>query len=93
MVHPRAQAQRFRYLADPHEIAIATGERQRKCDVLLGSERGDQVERLKHESHVLASQHRQFGVAERAEIRVAYERLAGGQRVEPGGAVEERRLP
>ena len=89
---PVAQADRVDHVVDPRRVALGAAEHQRQRDVLLGGERRDQVVRLEHEPDLLAAQFGEVLVVERGEVRVADVDGALGERVEPGEAVQQRRL-
>ena len=68
------------------------GQRHRQRDVLPRGQRGHQVEGLEHEADPVPAQQRQLPVGQRAQLDVADEGLPGGERVQPGQAVQQRRL-
>ena len=71
---------------------VSPTEHHRQPDVLVGGQGGDQVEGLEDEAHLGATELRERLVVEGREIRVADERRARRERVEPGEAVQQRRL-
>ena len=71
---------------------FAAGEGQRERDVLERGERGDEVVGLEDEADLVAAQIVSCLSLKVARSSVADEDLAGGERVEPGEAVHERRL-
>ena len=89
----RAQPDDVDDVVEPCLVGIATGERERKRDVLHRGERGDEVVGLEHETDAIAPDLRELLVGERAELDVAEEHLAARERVEPGDAVQQCGLP
>ena len=76
----------------PRPVRLAAGEVHRQRDVLDRRERGQEVERLEHESDPFAAQLGQLAVGELGEIDVTDVHGSGRERVEPGEAVHQRAL-
>ena len=79
-------------LVEPLGVGLAAGEVHREGDVLLGGEGGHQVERLEDEADPVAAQQGELLLREAAQVGVADEDLARGERVEAGDAVHQRGL-
>ena len=92
VVEPLAQVDGADHVVEPAPLGVAAGEGQRQRDVLEGGERRDEVERLEHEADPVAPEAGQPPLGQGAELDPLDEGLAGGQRVEAGGAVHQRRL-
>ena len=73
-------------------IDLLLRQRERQQDVLLGRERANQVERLEDEADLVPSQQSEGGRIETGDLGGADERPTGGERVEAGSALHERRL-
>jgi hypothetical protein len=93
MVEPVTERNGPDHAVDPAAVTLASRQRQRECDVLVRRQRRDQVEGLENETDTVAAQDRQMVVIELAEVRIADERDARGQRVESRDAMQQRRLP
>ena len=77
------------HLVDPVGVARAAGEVHRQHDVLDGGQRGDQVERLEHEPHVVAAQQREIAFGQGGQVDLADEHLPLGDPVQSRHAVHE----
>ena len=77
---------------EPALVGLPTRQHQRQRDVLDGVERRHEVERLEDEADAVPAQLRQLPLAEAGEVDVADVGRAGGQLVEAGHAVHQRRL-
>jgi hypothetical protein len=77
---------------DPRLVGLAAAEQQRQQDVLLGGQRRHQVERLEDEAQALPAQQGELLVGQFRDQRVADASVAPADRVEPGHAVQQRRL-
>src|SRR5258706_504463 len=80
------------HLVDPGLVGLPAGQAHRKGDVLLGGQRGHEVVGLEDEPDAIAAQNRELPVVQGSEVDVADEGLAGGELVEAGQAVQQRRL-
>ena len=92
MAQTRAEADRVDDPIDPLAVGLAAGEREGQGDVLVRGQRRHQVVRLEHEADPVAAQPGQRPVVEGAELGGADVHLAGGERVEPGEDVHQRRF-
>ena len=79
-------------VVEPVTVDLAPGERGREHDVLLRGQRGHQVERLEDEADPVAPQLGEPAVVERRDVGVADVHRARRERVEPGDAMQQRRL-
>lgn len=70
----------------------ATGQDERQCDVLLGRQRRDEVERLEDEADVLAAHQGTCGVAESADRVAGQPDLSAGDLAESGDHVHQSGL-
>ena len=77
---------------EPLLVGLAAGERQRQRDVLERGQRRHEVERLEDEADAVAAQLGELLVVELAEVGVADEHGAAGERVEAGDGVHQGRL-
>jgi len=77
---------------EPGLVGVATGDRQRQHDVLVGRQHGDEVERLEDEADLVAAQRGQLAVVERRDLDAVEGDCAGRGTVEAGQTVHERRL-
>ena len=73
-------------------VGLAAGERHRQRDVLDRGQRRNEVVGLEDEAEAVAADLRQLLVGKRAEVDVADVDVTARERVEPGEAVQQRRL-
>src|SRR6056297_172274 len=92
MLQSVAESDGVDYVVDPLLVTRFATEHHRQADVLLGGQRRDQVEGLEDETDLGAPELGDLLVVERGEVGVADERGTRRQRVEPGQAVQQRRL-
>ncbi len=79
-------------LVDPSLVGLATGDRERQHQVLLGGEHRQQVEELEDEAELLAAQLGQLAVVEAGDLLAVEQDGAGGRLVEAGEDVHQGRL-
>ena len=72
--------------------ALAAGERERQDDVLVGGQRGEQVEALEDEADLVAAQLRELLLLEPGDLDAVDADPAAGGLVEAGEDVHERAL-
>src|SRR5262245_3644123 len=92
VLQPVAETDGVDDLVDPAAVWLDPGQREREDDVLAGGQRRHQVERLEHEADLGPPEQRELLVGQPAQLHVADEHLALGERVETGDDVHERRL-
>ena len=90
---PVAQADGVDHAVEPRLVGLAAGERQRQRDVLDRGERRDQVVRLEDEADLVAPDS-VSSFSESWPISTSPSKTCTArQAVEPGDAVQQRRLP
>ena len=77
-------------VVDPGPIGLGSCEVHWQRDVLDGSERRDEVERLEDEPQTISSKQREFTFAGRGHVCVADHRRSGVEAIEASHAVHER---
>ena len=77
---------------EPLAVDLPPGDVDGQGDVLLGGQRGHEVEGLEHEAQPVAAQRRDFLVGQPGQVGVADAGVAGRRGVEAGHAVHQRRL-
>ena len=92
MSEPLRDAELVGHLTEPVEVDLAARQVDRQGDVLPSGQRGDQVEGLEDEAHLVTAQLRQRLVVEGTDLGISDERLSGGRRVQPRHAVHQRGL-
>ncbi len=93
VAEPVGQADGAHHLVEPRCLGLAASERERQHDVGARRHGGDQVEGLEDEPDAFPAQDRQRAVVERTEVLPADRHPTTRDRVEPGHAVQQRRLP
>ncbi|MCY1550633.1 hypothetical protein D9M68_869000 [compost metagenome] len=79
-------------MRDAAFVALAAQQHQRQRDVLRNVQVRQHVEGLEHEAHVAPAPERAGFAVERADVDAAVRDRARVPAVEPGHAVEQRRL-
>ena len=86
------QADGLDHVVEPSRVGLAAGKRAGQGDVLGRGQRRHQVERLEDEADPVAAELRELAVVELRDVGVADQHGAGGEVVEAGDAVHQRRL-
>src|SRR6056297_2012312 len=89
---PVSQPDRGDDLVDPGRVARLAAEHHRQPDVLVGRQRRHEIERLEDEAHLCPAEFGDGLVVEGGQVGAADVGGTGGERVEPGEAVQQRRL-
>ncbi len=79
-------------LVDPLAVGLATGDRERQHQILLGGKDRQQVEELEDEAELLAAQLGQLAVIEPGDLLAVEQDGASRRLVEAGEDVHQRRL-
>ena len=92
VLEPVAEADGVDDVVEPLLVGLASGERQRECDVLDRVQGRNQVVRLEDEADLVAAHLRELLLVQSGELDVAEEHLPRCERVESGDAMQQSRL-